>query len=342
LRALWFGTYDRAHARNAQAMSALRRAGVEVLERHVDLWNGRDRLGTFAAYRIAAAELRLMMPRRRTFDVVVVGYPGHFDMPQARNAAGPKPLVFLPSVSLSHELIERRGRFQPRSMTARLLEATDVRALKLADTIVADTNVSAAYLAEAGAVPLERVTRIFAGAEERVFCERWSPAYPFGVLHVAGSGTSLEPLLAAARLVPDLPIRVAGSELPDSPPNVEWLRAPYDELGLAYAHAGIAVAALDESLEIPQAAFDALATGTPLVTADTHAARELLVDEESALLVPPGDPEAAADTLRRIADDDDLQRRLSRGGRRLYESCASEDVLGAEWRELLERQIGIV
>ena len=38
---------------------------------------------------------------------------------------------------------------------------------------------------------------------------------------------------------------------------------------------------------IPNKAFQALACGTPLVTADTPAARELLVDGESALLVPP-------------------------------------------------------
>ena len=45
---------------------------------------------------------------------------------------------------------------------------------------------------------------------------------------------------------------------------------------------------------IPNKAFQAIACAAPLVTADTPAARELLVDEESALLVPPGDAEALA------------------------------------------------
>ena len=53
---------------------------------------------------------------------------------------------------------------------------------------------------------------------------------------------------------------------------------------------------------IPNKAFQALACGTPLVTADTPAARELLVDGESALLVPTGDPEALAAAIRRLAD----------------------------------------
>jgi Glycosyl transferases group 1 len=315
---------------------------VTVTERHVDLWNGRDSLGPLAAFRIAAAEVRLMIPQRRRFDTVVVGYPGHFDVPQARGIAGRKPLVFLPRVSLTHELVERRKRFRPRSLTARVLQATDVRALKLADAVVADSDAAATYLADVGSVPPERIVTIFAGAEERVFREEWSPAYPFGALHVAGDGTGLENVFATARLVPELPLRIAGREIEGAPANVEWAPTSYEELGLAVAHAGVVLATVDDSISIPDAVFQALATGTPLVTADTAAARELLADGESALLVPPGDAEAAAAALRRIAEDGELRMRLSQGGRRTYAARASERVLGAHWRALLERQTGIV
>ena len=70
---------------------------------------------------------------------------------------------------------------------------------------------------------------------------------------------------------------------------------------------------------IPNKAFQALACGTPLVTADTPAARELLVDGESALLVPPGDPEALAGACARLAADAELARRLAAGGLAAYE-----------------------
>jgi len=90
---------------------------------------------------------------------------------------------------------------------------------------------------------------------------------------------------------------------------------------------------------IPNKAFQALACGTPLVTADTPGARELLVDEESALLVPPVDAQALADALQRIAADGELARRLSTGGRATYEEHASEAVLGRRWRELVEQAV---
>ena len=88
---------------------------------------------------------------------------------------------------------------------------------------------------------------------------------------------------------------------------------------------------------IPNKAFQALACGTPLLTADTPAARELLVHDESALLVPPGEPEAVAAALRTLRADPELAQRLGRGGRATYEAHASEQALGARWRGLFER-----
>jgi glycosyltransferase involved in cell wall biosynthesis len=87
---------------------------------------------------------------------------------------------------------------------------------------------------------------------------------------------------------------------------------------------------------IPNKAFQALACGTPLVTADTPAARELLRDGESALLVPAGDPQALAAGLRRLAGNPVLADALSAGGLAAYRSQASEEVLGARWRGLIE------
>ena len=85
---------------------------------------------------------------------------------------------------------------------------------------------------------------------------------------------------------------------------------------------------------IPNKAFQALACGTPLVTGDTPAARELLVDGESALLVPPGDAEALAAAVTRV------RRRtpgtIGAGGLAAYREHASEEVLGRRWRALIE------
>jgi glycosyltransferase involved in cell wall biosynthesis len=120
---------------------------------------------------------------------------------------------------------------------------------------------------------------------------------------------------------------------------VPWVE--YERLAAEHHAAGAALGIFGGSEKaarvIPNKAFQALACGTPLVTADTPAARELLVDGASALLVPPGDPDALATALRRLAADPELAGRLGAGGLEAYREHASEDVLGRRWRDLLER-----
>jgi glycosyltransferase involved in cell wall biosynthesis len=55
--------------------------------------------------------------------------------------------------------------------------------------------------------------------------------------------------------------------------------------------------------------------------------------------VPPGDPAVLAEAIRRLAGDPELARRLGAGGRRTYEEQASEEILGARWRDLLESRL---
>ena len=87
---------------------------------------------------------------------------------------------------------------------------------------------------------------------------------------------------------------------------------------------------------IPNKVFQALACGVPVVTAETPAARELLRDGESALLVPPADPDALVHALRRLAAEPELARRIAGGGLTAYRGRASEAILGARWRTLIE------
>ena len=76
-----------------------------------------------------------------------------------------------------------------------------------------------------------------------------------------------------------------------------------------------------------------------MVTGDTVGARELLTNGTDAILVPPADPAALAEAVRRLAANDELAQRLGDAGRETFEARASEEVLGAQWRLLLERVV---
>ena len=351
MRVVYFGTYERGYPRNAQVISCLRGAGVDVVERHQPVWEGREQkwgIGPRVLPRLALAEARLLRASQTEADAVIVGYPGHLDLPGARRFARGRPIVFNPLVSLSDTFVSDRGRFRAGSLPARLLAAIDRRALRRADLVVADTQANAEFLADLAGLPRERVAVCFVGAEARLFQPSWAPEQPRKALFVGKLIPlhGLKTILEATRLAPEVELRLIGSGqleslLESRPSNVEWIPwVPYEHLATELHRAGCALGVFGTSDKakrvIPNKAFQALACGVPLVTADTPAARELLADGESALLVPPGDAEALADALRRLITDTALAGRIAAGGLLAFQRRASEEVLGRRWRELIE------
>ena len=62
MRVCYFGTYERSYPRNAQVVSCLRGAGVDVHEEHVSVWDEVRHgwsVGPGTAVRLVAAEARL-------------------------------------------------------------------------------------------------------------------------------------------------------------------------------------------------------------------------------------------------------------------------------------------
>jgi glycosyltransferase involved in cell wall biosynthesis len=300
-----------------------------VWERRRDAW----RAGIGTAVRLAAAELRLARRIGGDFDAAIVGYPGHLDVLPLRRALPGVPLILNPLVSLHDTLVGDRARFRSGSFAARTLFAVDRRAFGAADVVVADTEAHAELFARLGASYVEVVP---VGAEERIFHPPWRPTDDPRVLFVGKLIPlhGVETILGAARIVADVPFRVVGDgqqvdRLRERPPNVEWVRwLEYERLGDEYRRAACALGIFGATAKarrvIPNKAYHAIACGTPVVTADTPAARELFVDGESALLVPSGDANALADAIQRLLADDSLRARLSREGAAAYSRHASE------------------
>ena len=114
LKVLYFGTYERSYPRNAQVISCLRGAGVEVVERHVPVWEGRAQvrrgpgLGVAAAPRAGGAPA----PARRRTPTRWSSATRATSTSAARKRLG-RPVVFNPLVSLWDTLVDDRGRFGP-------------------------------------------------------------------------------------------------------------------------------------------------------------------------------------------------------------------------------------
>jgi glycosyltransferase involved in cell wall biosynthesis len=66
--------------------------------------------------------------------------------------------------------------------------------------------------------------------------------------------------------------------------------------------------------------LETLAMARPLVATDRPILRDYVTDGETALLVPPEEPEALAEAIRRVLEDAELARRLGEAGRARVEA----------------------
>lgn len=91
---------------------------------------------------------------------------------------------------------------------------------------------------------------------------------------------------------------------------------------------GVDVLALTSRWEgFPNVVLEAMATGAVPVATDVGGAGELVVAEETGLLVPAGRPEAVATAVGRVLADAAFARRLALAGRRRVEDAFTVEVM---------------
>jgi glycosyltransferase involved in cell wall biosynthesis len=81
---------------------------------------------------------------------------------------------------------------------------------------------------------------------------------------------------------------------------------------------------------VPNKVYEAMATGKPVITGDSSAAREFLRSGEDCLLCTRGDAASLAEAILRLKSDPALAERLARSGRRRFEEKAAPAVIGRE------------
>jgi D-inositol-3-phosphate glycosyltransferase len=101
---------------------------------------------------------------------------------------------------------------------------------------------------------------------------------------------------------------------------------PHDELQRLYARAAV-VACPSRREGFGVACLEAMAHGRPVVATAVGGLRDLVVDGETGIVVPPRDPAALRTALTQLLGDRDLRRRLGSAGRERARSGFSWDAV---------------
>ena len=139
--------------------------------------------------------------------------------------------------------------------------------------------------------------------------------------------------------------------VPAGPPNVEVIRGDWreqvlcdNEIRRLYQGACLVVVPLHETSQPSgqSVCLQAMACGKAVVLSEISGLwdRNLMVDRETVMLVPPANAKALGDAIRELIADAALRERVGTNGRRVIEENLNVDVMAEALAAVLERAIG--
>ena len=350
----YFGTYRAEYSRNQIMIEALRCNGVEVIECQEQLWQGiGDRVESveggwlkFAFWkRVARAYINLLRKYRKTgkYDVLIVGYPGHFDVLLARFLTwfNRKPLVW--DVFMSIYLIAlERGLEEKNRIIVGLIRAWEFIACRLPDLLIIDTSEYAQWFQKTHQLSANRFKLVPTGADDRIFrpmIAQPSRENQFKVLYygtfIPNHGVPY--MIEAAKLLSDYkdihfdfigdgPDRTQSIEYVNKNgliniTFIEWLDK--ESLVKRIAHAHISLGAFGTTpqslMTVQNKIFESLAVGRTVITGDSPATRQAFVHRENLYLCERADPDALAYAILTLYKDPTLQKKIAEMGYATYQ-----------------------
>jgi len=353
MRVCYFGTYRAEYSRNQIMIEGLRRNGVEVIECHETLWHSvEDRVQMVSGgwsrpgfwWRVLRAYFRLLLQYRRVgkYDVLIVGYPGQFDVFLARFLSWlrRKPLVW--DVFMSIYLVALERRLDKRSrFTIDLLRRLEWSACRLPDILILDTSEYVAWFGKTHGVPTQQFRLVPTGADDRTYHPIPFPIAESRAFRVIYYGSfirnhGVEHIVEAARLLaddPDIQFELVG----DGPERekaqeianryhlsnvtfVEWLEKA--ELVKRVAQADVCLGAFGATpqslMTVQNKIYEGLAMAKPVITGDSPAVRQALIHGGQVYLCERENPISLAEAIRTLKGNPDLRRRLGQNGYRIF------------------------
>jgi len=167
----------------------------------------------------------------------------------------------------------------------------------------------------------------------------------------------VEDLVAAARLLNEWEVpgsvTLVGAPDPGNPHSIsedkllEWDREGVirwlghrDDMTSIYAQSHLVVLPTTYYEGLPRSLLEGAACGRPLVATDIPGCREIVLDGENGFLVPPHDPKAIAEALRKLIVNPELRREMGLKSRSLVLEHFSAKTINSQTIEVYDALVG--
>jgi glycosyltransferase involved in cell wall biosynthesis len=380
LKVCYFGTFRIEYARNKILIEGLRRAGVDVMICHEPLWTGiEDRVSVASGGWLSLAFLkrllrsygRLLKKYRKIgdYDILIVGYPGQYDIFLARALAWikRKPLVW-DVLNSMYLIMTERGLTQRHGSSANLVRTLEKIATRLPDRMLLDTQQFIDWFFTTYQVDRAKFRIIPIGADSAELPEalKLAPATTLdagnGSFTVIYYGTyianhGIETIIQAAFLLSGIsqvrflmigtgPKREDAERLAQKLQLqnirfIDWLEKP--ELAFYLSRADVCLGPVGDTLQARltnnNKIYEAFSLKVPVITGSSPALPTMLIDHHHLLLCERANPESLAAAIQELSTKPELAKSLASNGFAILHEHFDLTILGKIYRSHLEELV---
>ncbi len=297
------------------------------------------------------------MRRQRGCDLVVVGFYGQILFPFVWLLTR-KPILYDVYISTHDTMVHDRG--STGGLKSRLYKLSDILSMRLAGRIILETKDHIRDYAAKFGVPEEKFFHIFLAADDQVlmprevggkngrFVAHFHGEYaPFhGVQYI---------LRAAQRLTSEnVHFQIIGTGITHESDmrlakelglaNCTFIdRVPYAELADYMSQADCCLGIFGENPRtlrvLTNKVVESIAVARPLITAENEPVKELLQNGESVLLVERANPEAIAQAILKLRDDERLRRQIGENGYKEFRKNCTLQVFSQRLNTIIQEMM---
>ena len=321
----YFGSYDPDYARNRIIIKGLKANGVKVYQCQA---SGL----IFSRY---LKLLKYFIKYKDQCHAIIVGFPGHYDMPLAYilGKIFGKKVVFDIFASNYETYVLDREVVKKGSLRSKFFYLLDWLGLKLADYVIIDTLAHGRFYSRLYDLAPKKQILIYVGSDTDYFYPRKVDEKTDVLFY--GSYQPLQGadvIIKTASKLPEVKFKMIGEgqtkgycqnlakELKLK--NVEfvsWLQLERlaEEVSKAKITLGIFGTSIKANVVIPNKVYDSLSCRKAVITAETSAAREILINGVNAVLVAPANSSVLAESIVNLLEDTKMRNKLAKNAYKL-------------------------
>lgn len=352
MKVLFFGVYninDTVNNRTRILLKGLKNLGVEVEECNAPVASWKRFWHLANQYR----------KTNKDYDIMFLAHGGAQLVAPLARILTRKKIVADPIVSLYDTMVHDRKKCRRMSIRGFYYYFIDWLMIKLVDIVILDTEENIKYFSNNFHAKRSKFKRLFIGSENTPCPIREMATARDFVVHFHGYFIPLhgiEYIVRAAKILENehviFRIMGKGQTYRHTKKLAEELRVknvnfidpvPRSDIQKYLCDSDVVLGIFgntDKALRvIPNKAYDALAAGKALITADTPAIKELLEDRNNCLLCRIADPGDLAAKVLELKNNQNLLKKISNAGRELFEKKLDQKILSLGLKKIIEETL---